>query len=267
MSSAYVDIIRYAIEESWNKGNVDMLDQVYAPDCVSHEVSPGGVDTLGIEVQKEHLRRQRAALSDFQVTIEDVVCAAERVAFRWVVGGTHTGDWMGIAPTGKQITWGGITICHFANGKIVEEWLAADMLTALMQLGVLGSIKRVEGPPRPAQVELLGHRGRRFEEADGYHYLIEGQVKNLSDLTLERVEVVVTMYGEDDALLSSQRALLASEMLRPGEVSPFAVIATGVGASSRRYEIRFEQQGQTVEARDSSGREQTGVHGPPAGQG
>jgi len=266
MSSAYVDIIRYAIEEAWNKGNVDVLDQVYAPECVSHEVSPGGVDTLGIEVQKEHLRGQRAALSDFQVTIEDVVCAGDKVAFRWVVAGTHTGDWMGIAPTGKPITWGGITICRFANGKIVEEWLAADMLTALMQLGVLGSIKRVEGPPRPPQLELLGHRGRRFEEADGYHYVIEGQVKNLSDLTLERVEVVVTMYDENDRLLSSERSFLASEMLQPGEVSRFAVHAARVGQASRRYEIRFEQSGHMVEARDSSRREQTGGRGPPTEQ-
>jgi len=263
MPSAYEDIIKHAIEEAWNKGNVDVLDQVYAPDCVSHEVSPGGVDTLGVDVQREHLRRQRAALSGFQVTIEDVVCGADRVAFRWVVSGTHKGDWMGIAPTGRRITWGGITICRFANGKIVEEWLAGDMLTALMQLGVLGSIKRVQEPLRPPQLELLGHRGRRFEEADGYRYVIEGQVKSLSDLALAHVEVAVTMYDENDRFLSSERSFLASEMLQPGEVSPFAVHVARVGQASRRYEIQFEQRGHIVAARDSSRREQTGARGLP----
>lgn len=261
MPSAYEDIIKHAIEEAWNEGNVDVLDQVYAPDCVSHEVSPGGADTLGTEVQKEHLRRQRAALPDFRVTIEDMLCAGDRVAFRWVVAGTHLGHWMGIAPTGRRITWGGITVCRFANGKVQEEWLAADMLTALMQLGVLGSIRRAQEPPRAPQLELLGHQGRRFEGVDGYHYVIEGLVKNLSHLALERVEIVVTTYDEDDALLSSQRSVLASEMLQPGEVSPFAVTATRAGEVSRRYEIRFEQHGHTVVARDSSRREQSGARG------
>ena len=255
MASTYMDIIRYAIEEAWNKGNLDVLDQVYASDCVSHEVSPGGVDTQGIEVQKEHLRRQRATLPDFHVAIEDMFCAGDKVAFRWVVGGTHKGRWMGIAPTGKQITWGGITICRFANGKIQEEWLAPDMFSALLQLGVLGPIRRAEGPPRPPQLELLEHRGRRFGELDRYHYVIEGQVKNVSHLTLVRLEAVARLYDKDDKLLSSERSFLASEALGPGEVSPFRVRVVRVAEPFMRYEIWFERDGARVEVRDTTGSE------------
>ena len=55
---------------------------------------------------------------------------------RWTGRGTHAGDLMGIAPTGKQVTVTGISIQRIANGKIMEEWSTYDMLGMLQQLGV-----------------------------------------------------------------------------------------------------------------------------------
>ena len=56
---------------------------------------------------------------------------------RFTARGTHQGDWMGIAPTGKQVTIPGIAIHRITGGRIVENWLSMDMLGALQQLGVV----------------------------------------------------------------------------------------------------------------------------------
>jgi predicted ester cyclase len=59
------------------------------------------------------------------------------VASRWTARGTHRGELMGIAPTGKQVTVTGINIERIANGKLVEGWSNYDTLGMLQQLGVI----------------------------------------------------------------------------------------------------------------------------------
>jgi len=246
MASERMDTIRCAIEEAWNKGNVDMLDQAYVPDCISHPVSPGGVQDRGVEAQKEYVRKLRAVFSDFCASIKDMFCAGDKVAFRWIVSGTQTREWLGIAPTGKHVTWGGITICRFVGNRIQEDWLAADMFGALATLGALSPTIRAGAAGVHSHLRLLGHRGKRFKELGGLHYVIEGEVENIADQGLDRVEVVVTMYDEDNVLLATQRSLLSIETLQPGEVSPFRVQVTEVGRPFTRYEIRFEREGHMV---------------------
>ena len=74
---------------------------------------------------------------DFHSTIEDVIAEGDKVVTRQTFRGTHTGDLMGIPPTGKQVTMSGIVISHFANGKCVELWANNDDLGLLQQLGVV----------------------------------------------------------------------------------------------------------------------------------
>ncbi|MGH3165864.1 MAG: ester cyclase, partial [Trebonia sp.] len=64
------------------------------------------------------------------------------VVHHWTMAGTHDGDFQGIPPTGKTLTWTGITIVRIADGKIVERWANVDVLAILRQLGVV--------PPPPA---------------------------------------------------------------------------------------------------------------------
>ncbi len=79
----------------------------------------------------------RTAFPGNQLTVEDYLAEGDTVVSRWTGRGTHKGDLMGIAPTGKQVTVTGISIQRIANGKIVEEWSNYDMLGMLQQLGVV----------------------------------------------------------------------------------------------------------------------------------
>ena len=85
----------------------------------------------------------RAGMPDIKLTIEDEIFTAEKVVHRWRLAGTNTGSLMGIPPTGKPVTFSGITTVRMHDGKIVERWTNVDELGVLQQLGV--------APPPPQQ--------------------------------------------------------------------------------------------------------------------
>ena len=79
----------------------------------------------------------RTACPDLQCTVEDVVDEGDKVALRWVSRGTHKGDLMGVAATGKQVTFRGIQMQRISNGRIEEEWAGFNTLGALQEIGAL----------------------------------------------------------------------------------------------------------------------------------
>jgi predicted ester cyclase len=74
---------------------------------------------------------------DLQTTVEDLVAEGEKVVGRWAGRATHSGPFMNIPPTGKQVTVAGIAIVRLEGGKIVEEWVNFDALGMMQQLGVI----------------------------------------------------------------------------------------------------------------------------------
>ena len=120
---------------AWATGDMAVLDEVLAPNFVFHAPPPGvGSDREGY---KQFVSMNHAAFPDFQVTVEGVVAEGDRVARRVTLSGTHKGEYMGIPPTGKQMTMGVITIERIEGGKIAEQWGEADMLGLMQQLGVM----------------------------------------------------------------------------------------------------------------------------------
>ena len=85
---------------------------------------------------KAFLRRFRAAIPDFRVSVDDLFAEGDRVAWRWTFQGTHQGPFLERPPTGKQVTIAGIHILRFAGGKIQEDWASYDSRGLLDQLGV-----------------------------------------------------------------------------------------------------------------------------------
>jgi steroid delta-isomerase-like uncharacterized protein len=77
----------------------------------------------------------RAAFPDLQFTVEDIIDQDDRVVIRWSSRGTHQGELMGLAPTGKIVTVTGISIDRFADGKVAESWTNWDVLGLMRQLG------------------------------------------------------------------------------------------------------------------------------------
>ena len=84
----------------------------------------------------------RQALPDVQYTVEgDIIAAEDKVVTRWAASGLHQGEVFTLAPTGKRITWTGITIWRIEAGKIVEAWVSRDTLGILQQLGAIASLE------------------------------------------------------------------------------------------------------------------------------
>lgn len=125
---------RRLFEEVWNSKNLEVLDEMVAPNFVFHN----SVQTLyGPEGFKQFANTYHTAFPEAHFTIEDVIAGGDTVALRWTARGTHSGELMGIPPTGKQVTVSGITITLISDGKTVESWGEFDALGMLQQIGVI----------------------------------------------------------------------------------------------------------------------------------
>lgn len=123
-----------AVEELWNKNNLAVVDELYATNFVSHGLPEVTPDREGY---KQFVTISRTALPDFHTTVEDIIAEGDKVVQRFTARGTHKGEFMGIPPTGKQVTITGIAIDRIAGSKIVENWANMDMLGMMVQLGVV----------------------------------------------------------------------------------------------------------------------------------
>ena len=114
----------------------DAIAEVYADDVIMHEP---GEDIVGIEGLAQFVSMMRSAFPDLRITVEDDMAVGDKVVTRWTGQGTHQGELMGIAPTGKQVTMTGITIHRIEDTKIVEEWSTWDALGLMQQIGAVPS--------------------------------------------------------------------------------------------------------------------------------
>jgi len=126
-------IFQGMFDEVMNKGNLAVVDELFAADYVMHDpVSP--IEVRGPEGFKQVAAMYAAAFPDMQSTIEDMIAEGDQVAFRWTLIGTHNGELMGIPATGRRITVTGISIYRLADGKLVETWPSYDALGMIQQL-------------------------------------------------------------------------------------------------------------------------------------
>jgi steroid delta-isomerase-like uncharacterized protein len=134
MSEQNKTLVRRAVEEVYNQGKLDVIDEVVASDFVIHSSSD---DIHGPVGAKQYVAMLRAAFPDLHITIEDQFAEGDRVATRWTARATHTGAFQGMPPTNKQIRLTAIDIDRFADGKVVECWTNMDELGLLQQLGAI----------------------------------------------------------------------------------------------------------------------------------
>jgi steroid delta-isomerase-like uncharacterized protein len=140
MSEANKALLRRVVEEGLNKHNLPLLHELYA-ECVFYRPDTG---ELKGEALKQYLASILAAFPDFRLTIEDQVAEGDKVATRYSCTGTHQGEFMGLAPTGKQVTTSGMNISRIVEGKIVEERQEWDALGFLQQLGAVPPLAKAE---------------------------------------------------------------------------------------------------------------------------
>ncbi len=136
MSQQNTMLVRRAVEEVWNRGNYAIVEELVASDIIVHSSTPGD-EIHGPAGIKQFYATLHAAFPNIHFTIEDQIAEGDRVVTRWSARATHTGEYQGILPTGKQFRLTGIDIDRFANGKVVECWPIADELGLLQQLGIV----------------------------------------------------------------------------------------------------------------------------------
>ena len=115
------------IEEAWNKGDLSVIDELCDPGMVTE--------------QKQRVTSWRTAFPDFKLTIDEISAGDNKVTVEWTFAGTHQGEFMGVAATGKKATNTGIAVMTFAGGKVSKTSVAFDSLNLWRQLGV--------DPPQP----------------------------------------------------------------------------------------------------------------------
>lgn len=128
-------LVRRMFEEVFMQGNLAAVDQLFAPDYLMH--NPGATwVVLGYLGVKQTVTEVRTAFPDFSLSVEDVIAEGEKVMTRYTWRGTQQGTFLGIPPTGKQVTVTGILVSRVVDGKIAEEWGIVDMPGLFRQLGV-----------------------------------------------------------------------------------------------------------------------------------
>ena len=124
-------------EEVWNQRNLAITDELSAINFVDQSLQP---PVHGLEGLKRFISMYLTAFPDIHFTIEDLISDGDKVVVRYTATGTHQGELMGIAPTGKHATVTGISINRFENGKVVESWSNFDALGMLQQLGQIPAL-------------------------------------------------------------------------------------------------------------------------------
>jgi predicted ester cyclase len=120
--------------EAWNTGNVDLLDSIIDSAFVRH-VNPGvSTGATDLDSLKRSITLFREFYPDFKVELEEEIYTLNKSVGRWKYSATHSGKGM-IGLAGKKISSTGISVIHYKNGKMAEEWVESDNLNIMYQLG------------------------------------------------------------------------------------------------------------------------------------
>ncbi|MFE6552119.1 ester cyclase [Streptomyces sp. NPDC057746] len=132
----YVANVRRYFDVVAARGELSPLDGLLAENYHDHDPA-NEQDTIGMDAMRREIREWRAGF-DFAFTVEDQIAEGDKVCTRWSWKGRHTGEFLGIPPTGREVTMTGTTVFRCgADGKIVEGWWQYDRLGLMAQLGEL----------------------------------------------------------------------------------------------------------------------------------
>lgn len=131
MTASERELGRTWFEQVWNQRRRDAIAQLLMPDAVLHD---GGTETTGPDGFYPFFDRLDAAFSDLRVDVQDTIAEGDKVCVRWLCTARHTGDRLGMPPTGVTINVTGTTILRVTGERIAEGWQNWDMLGMLEQI-------------------------------------------------------------------------------------------------------------------------------------
>jgi len=136
MATGNKEIVRRALEDSWQDPGV--FDELISSDYVGYD--PALPEPIrGPQGAKDNFKQYSDAFEGAHITVKDQIAEGDAVATRWEGRGRHTGELMGIPPTGKEIVVEGLNLTRLRDGKIVEEWSNWDTIGMLQQIGAIPS--------------------------------------------------------------------------------------------------------------------------------
>ena len=125
-------IVRRFFTELWSNGNLTVADDIVDVDAINHDPAGSGLG-MGPEATKRLVTMYRNAFPDLMLQPEQVVAEKGIVAIHWVSSGTHRGEFLGAAPTGRRVQIDGISILQLERGKITEVFTRWDTLNLIRQ--------------------------------------------------------------------------------------------------------------------------------------
>ncbi len=129
--------------------NPDVCDEIFAPVFRFHTIQHASFTPQEVEStpqsEKEAYRWLQTVWGDWRMTIDEMIAEGDRVMVRWTFRGTQQGEYMGLSPTQKTVTYAGINIFRIEDGRIAEVWDIYDRLWLWQQLGVLPDLKAAIG--------------------------------------------------------------------------------------------------------------------------
>ncbi|MFF4159696.1 ester cyclase [Streptomyces sp. NPDC001678] len=118
---------------AWNRGDLAGIVEHWAPDIVHYSEDREVSSTAMIKLMEEGLK----AFPDLRLEVKSIMAEEDRVALRITVTATHRGEFFGVAPTGRPVSWHLVEELRFAGTKVVEHWDVINMRPLLVRLGKL----------------------------------------------------------------------------------------------------------------------------------
>jgi len=143
-------VVRRFIEELWNGRNLSVAHEIFATECVTHQLSSGSeISTAPRDpaTLKNHVKDWLYAFPDLHFEIEQTIAAGDRVVSQLVMRGTHKNAWSGIPATHKHVSIRMVTIHRIEGGRIVEDWVMVESLGFFQQLGLVPSMNELFQKP------------------------------------------------------------------------------------------------------------------------
>lgn len=123
----------YWFEEVWNNRRADLIDELVAPDCLIFGL---GEPLRGPAAFKEFHAQYCGAFPDLRIEVYQVVAEDDWTAQRFGGAATHTGEGLGVPPTGNPVTFTGMSFGRWRDGKMVEAYNNIDLTELHRQAGL-----------------------------------------------------------------------------------------------------------------------------------
>jgi steroid delta-isomerase-like uncharacterized protein len=135
ISQAHKELFGRLYHSIWNERRLEFIEHVIAEThAISDPTVAGGA--VGPAAYRRQVERFLTGLPDLHFEVDDTITEKDKLVVYWTITGTHGGEFLGVPPTNKKVSFSGITINQIRNGKIIESTVIWDGLGLLEQFGI-----------------------------------------------------------------------------------------------------------------------------------